>query len=358
MSVLCFASLKGGVGKTSLTVNLAHAFATRGCETLVIDLDPTAHASRLFKNSQQSRVAGGATFPTQSPLARLFFSDGFVEQIATSKSVLEFACAAQIDLCYRVRNNLQVLPASPELRYFLWGRGARFFSSAFSKLIEELRSMFDYILIDTAPDFNVVTRNALAVSDLITVPVDSSEMSIYCLEEIVENAKHIKGPAWAIIRSMVNRQASRVHKLSSNRLQQNFEMNTVNSREVDDYPDELPGSIEDPGEFISMVRRSERAKGSGGVGDRSNGKHESRAVSAHRSEESPIYLLNSLVYRTEQQNRLTFLAKTSFDDLSTARLADQYLAIAREMDELLSILSPQDEGASIDKFLSEGLGLS
>ena len=49
MGVICFASLKGGVGKTSAAVNTAHAFATAGCETVLVDLDPSCNASLFFR---------------------------------------------------------------------------------------------------------------------------------------------------------------------------------------------------------------------------------------------------------------------------------------------------------------------
>jgi len=54
MSIVCFASLKGGVGKTTLALNVSAAFAERGCKTLIIDLDPTAHSTRLFFGSSNS----------------------------------------------------------------------------------------------------------------------------------------------------------------------------------------------------------------------------------------------------------------------------------------------------------------
>jgi hypothetical protein len=57
--------------------------------------------------------------------------------------------------------------------------------------------------------------------------------------------------------------------------------------------------------------------------------------------ENPIYLLNSIIYRTENQNRLSFLGATSFDREDTKALAEQYRALAREVEEMLALTSEQ-----------------
>ena len=47
MGVVCFSSLKGGVGKTTVSLNVASAFAARGCETLLIDLANASEANNI-----------------------------------------------------------------------------------------------------------------------------------------------------------------------------------------------------------------------------------------------------------------------------------------------------------------------
>ena len=370
MGVICFGSLKGGVGKTSLSVNVAHAFAEKGNETLLIDLDPMGHASRFFA----SEFPKSGTHQ-ESPLARLFLgsdldrrggalnsgnsSNGGSSSAGNSGGlqggVIEAAIESYVSLIRPVREQFTVLPSGPELRHFLWGRGARLFKTFFAKLIEELRCSYDYIIIDTPPDFNVLTRNAIAVADLVTVPVDSSAMSIHCLEEIISSAAHIKGPTWLIIRSMVNKQASRVQKLSVSRLQENLALRSCQDidAESDSDDDDVVPDISNPELFISMLEEREQKK-------------ERRAADAasdrHRPEQkgddsSPIFLLNNLVFRSEEQNRLTFAGKTSFDVKGAANLKDQYLAVARELDQMLSYRASADPLLSNEEFSGMGFGL-
>lgn len=289
MSIICFASLKGGVGKTSLSINVAHAFARRGCRTLLLDFDPAAHASRWFKRDLLRKVE---TEP--SPLVQVILSD--TAESALSKNPDEAidigALIEQLTIQRDARNLLDVISGGMDLRHFLWGKGARLFRHILPKMLAAFEDEYDYVIIDTPPDSNVLTRTAIAHADIASVPLDSSEMSIHCLEELLISLAHIRGPSWALIRSMVTRSASRIQNLANTNIQRLLE-------------EHGRGTFEDT---------------------------------------SPIYLLRAMSYRTEQQNRLSFLGKTAFDQRETADLAEQYINISRELDAILSLRgSPNDD---------------
>jgi chromosome partitioning protein len=350
MSSICFASLKGGVGKTSLSLNVAHALAVRGCQTLLIDFDPTAHATRFFRNRFE-----GDSWPHEAALTRSLIGDDPASEEASS-------------LIIPVRPQLDLLPGGSELRYLMWGRGARAFCTHFARLFAELKSEYDYIIFDTAPEYNVLTRNAIALSALVAMPVDSSEMSIYALEELLESASHIKGPSWVIIRSMVSKAASRIHQLSQTRLGKN--MNLRPQSELEPEGEEaLEGEEEQSDDLFSYLEECADINGIGGGTSARNG-------NGHRTDpqvagavprpgaapssgvvqraRDPIYLLNSVVYRTEIQNRLSFLGKTAFEDRSADKLAAQYLSLAKELEQLLSLVTEQ-ESEPIEGFFEAGL---
>lgn len=359
MSVLCFGSLKGGVGKTSLSVNVAHAFAGRGCEILVIDLDPMGHATRFFrtggdsvqrenKHSESKHSEGKhpeAKHYGESPLARLFLSRA-LKNLPARQSLIEAALSARIPFIEKVRDGLTLLPGGPELRHFLWGRGARLFRDYFPRLLEELDGSYDYIVIDTPPDLNVLTRNAIAASQLVVVPVDSSAMSIHGLESLVQSTAHIKGPLWAIVRTMVTRQAVRLQRLSTERMHERLSVTSDLGSDDDDDLD-----IANPRSFISLLERCETEKS----------QLENSAPTSARARveqpSSPLYLLNALIYRSEQQNRLSFLGRTAFDSRSTAALQEQYGAVSRELENLLSLAAEETGMPEIAENFSLNLGL-
>jgi cellulose biosynthesis protein BcsQ len=337
MSVICFGSLKGGVGKTSLSVNVSHAFAERGCEVLLVDLDPMGHASRFFRSGNPHAQAA-----TESPLARLFLTCEFGEAEVDLGKMVEAAISAHVSLVNPVRPGLALLPSGPELRHFLWGRGARLFKQLFPRLLKELSCRYDYIVIDTPPDFNVLTRNAIGAADIVVVPVDSSAMSIHCLEEIVSSSAHIKGPTWAIVRSMVTRQASRMQQMTADRLRETLCVKDAQDEQSDE---EMGEDISNPMNFISLLEKRETQRKS---------THDGAGAEA---DQSPIYLLRSLIFRSEQQNRLSFMGKTAFDGKTDSGLREHYSSVSRELEGILSLSAESDPLLDVDENFPLSMGM-
>ncbi|MBL7663216.1 ParA family protein [bacterium] len=333
MSVISFTSLKGGVGKTSLSVNVAHAFACRGCRTLLIDCDPAAHATRLFTKHDAARTNSAA-------LAKLFLNREILTEESDEERLSLFDQLLDLDgLCENVRPSLDLIVGGSELRHLIWGVGAKAFAKLFPQLIHNLYDEYDQIIIDTPPDFNVITRNAIAAADLAVVPVDASEMAIWSLEELVENARHIQRPRWAIVRTMVNRSASRVRALGAERMTANLNL---------DASQELGSSEQDiatKDSFLSLLRSCEK-------------KNKAADPALKKTIDTrPIYLLHAMIYRTEQQNQLSFLSQTAFDRKQAATLAENYLHVAREIEELITITQklPDDLLPEIDLGFSQQL---
>lgn len=294
MGVICFSSLKGGVGKTSLSINVAAAFAARGGETLLIDLDPAAHTSRFFSKSRTLEEA---------PLPRLFLNP----EIKSAQSILEFALAKRVNLLKGVRERLVLLPGGAELRHFFWGKGTQSVKDNFSKLIAELHMSFDYIVIDTAPDLNILVRNAIAAADIAIAPVDGSVMSIDCLNQLMNDVAHIQGPQWAIVRSMFSKKASTLRNMSDKCIRENLA--------IKDMDHELTGIYSD-------------------------------RLNSDTQSADPIYLLDSIIYRTEEQNKLTYRAQTAFENRATKKLAHEYETLTKELDALLMVVEDKKDSAT------------
>ncbi len=294
MSVFCISSLKGGVGKTSLAVNIAHAFAKRDCRTLVIDLDPSAHATRFFRKRKS-----GDSFPKYPPLARIFFRKQETGRFEDS------AAPARDELfIVPVRNNLDIIPGGNELRYFVPGYAAKYFSK-FPPLLQELDLQYDHILIDTAPEFNILTRSSIAHSDLVVLPVDASEMSIDSVEDLLAAASDFTKARWAIARTMVTSVAYRSHCMSNQRLTERLSFSNFSLATEDGIK-----------QMTLDTAPSENRKG------------------------KDLFLLETMIFRTEVQNQLSFLGRTSFDARKTHLLAEQYKAAARELE---AIVAARDE---------------
>ncbi|MFH1808109.1 MAG: ParA family protein [Pseudomonadota bacterium] len=162
MRTITFASIKGGVGKTTMSVHTAAGLADLGHRTLLIDLDPQGHASTM---------AGFEIGPDDACAA-----DGFGQtpRVPFSRVVQETS-----------RKNLWVAPAGPrmaglERELFRWGHRLQ----AVTRAVQELRLDLDAVVVDTPPQLNAFTEAALAAGDLVVVPVPAMAHALQGFDEI------------------------------------------------------------------------------------------------------------------------------------------------------------------------------
>lgn len=209
MCVVCFSSLKGGVGKTSGAVNTAHALAQRGCETLLVDLDPSQAASGFFGfNARGERVAVKGVQKGERLGIRLS-GDG-------ESSVAERLRVAE------VRDGLHLLPIPAvgaggqddrDTSSFLWNLG---------DFLNELSGLYDFVVVDTPPIYSLRTRVPLITAGLVIIPVDCSAMGLAAFSRLVAAASPERPAGWALLRTMVNRRASAINRLVERKLEEAF----------------------------------------------------------------------------------------------------------------------------------------
>jgi len=176
--VISIANMKGGVGKTTITVGLAHAFAQSNPAAppriLIVDLDAQANASFWFCGDQKltELIESGRTM------------DAFLEDTVVlnqKRSLSDYVYA--LPRTDPARGAMSVIPCSPELRlieremtYFLSERRASLkeVENVVSELLlaelELLRTKHDLIIFDTAPGISALTEAALRASDVVIVP--------------------------------------------------------------------------------------------------------------------------------------------------------------------------------------------
>ncbi len=170
MPVISVLSLKGGVGKTSVTLGLAGAATLRGLATLVIDLDPQGNATSLL-----------AAHPSDVSVANVLAhpSRAVVEQALT-------ACAWEIE-----PGEVDVIVSHPSvIRFDSWTGSA--FKPKLARAMEFLDG-YDLVLIDCPPSLGALTREALAASDLALVVTTPSLFGSQGVERAVAEVDEIRG---------------------------------------------------------------------------------------------------------------------------------------------------------------------
>lgn len=165
---------KGGVGKSTITSNLAAIAAASGVRTLVVDLDPQANSTRYLLGDGADRLErSGSAFFDQMLNFKL-------RPLATE----DFIVATPFD-------NLFVLPADAEMEELQAKLESRY---KIYKLREALDAIdgFDQIWIDTPPALHFFTRSALIAADRCLIPFDCDEFARRALYTLLDNVGEIR----------------------------------------------------------------------------------------------------------------------------------------------------------------------
>lgn len=165
---------KGGVGKSSITCNLAAVAASQGVSTLVVDLDTQANATSYLGHSGKDDVVGITEF-FQSTL-EYKYRDLAPEDFARSTPF----------------ENLSLISASTELADLEQKLQSRHKIYKLREFLQNLQGSFDQIFIDTPPALNFYSLSALIAADRCLVPFDCDAFSRDALMELMITLDEIK----------------------------------------------------------------------------------------------------------------------------------------------------------------------
>ena len=178
--ILTVANQKGGVGKTTTTVNVAAALAQSGATVLVIDLDPQGNASTALGIPHHPEVASiYDVLIEDTPLA---------DVIADCPDVPNLRCApATIDLAGAEIELISLVARETRLRRAV---------TAYSEQLVERGERLDYIFIDCPPSLGLLTINAFVAASEVLIPI---QCEYYALEGLSQLLKTIE-----LVRSHLN----------------------------------------------------------------------------------------------------------------------------------------------------------
>ncbi len=164
---------KGGVGKSSITVNLAAISASEGYRTLVLDLDPQCNATQYLLGEHAETSA------ELQPNIGQFFAQT-LKLTGREKPLSEYVHPTRFD-------NLHVIPSNPELGEIEHLLQSKHKIYKLAGALKEIHRQYDNIFIDTPPAFNFYTLSALIAAQRCLIPFDCDAFSRRALYTLLEN---------------------------------------------------------------------------------------------------------------------------------------------------------------------------
>jgi len=166
---------KGGVGKSTITCNLAAISATQGKRTLVIDLDPQGNSTSYLL---------GSTAGDDQPTVAGFFEHSLSYSFKSVKPN-EFVVRTPFD-------QLDVMPSSASLNELQVKLESRQKIYKLREALQQLADTYERIYIDTPPALNFFTRAALIAATGCLIPFDCDSFSRQALYTLLENVQEIR----------------------------------------------------------------------------------------------------------------------------------------------------------------------
>lgn len=165
---------KGGVGKTTVSVNLAYGLARAGKRTLLIDLDPQAHSTAIYCPEVPKDATIGALFENRrTDLAKL----------VKPAEVKGEACS-----------NLWIIPSNIHLAVTAERViSAHFREQILDKALGRLAGQYDVALLDCPPNLGVITANAIYSADTILIPTTYGKYSLDGIADLFASIEVLRG---------------------------------------------------------------------------------------------------------------------------------------------------------------------
>ena len=165
--IISIANQKGGVGKTTTTINLSSILAKKGKKVLLIDADPQGNAT--------SGV--GAEKDVELSTYDILVNDTEIEE-AVEQTIIKnlLVCPSNINLAGAEVELVSMISREQRLK----------------EKLEEVKDRFDYIIIDCPPSLGLITLNAFTASDSVLIPIQCEYYALEGLGQLLNTVNLVK----------------------------------------------------------------------------------------------------------------------------------------------------------------------
>ena len=165
--IVSVANQKGGVGKTTTTVNLSTILAKKGKKVLLIDTDPQGNATSGLGVDKEADLSTYDLLITDTP------AEEIIQETAIKNLKI---CPSNINLAGAEVQLVSMMSREQRLR----------------EKLETIRDNFDYILIDCPPSLGLITLNAFTASDSVLIPVQCEYYALEGLGQLLNTVELVR----------------------------------------------------------------------------------------------------------------------------------------------------------------------
>ena len=165
--IISIANQKGGVGKTTTTVNLSAILAKKGKKVLLIDADPQGNATSGIGMEKDSELS---TY----------------DLLVSEEKVVDIIKKTEINNLYICPSNINLAGAEVQL-VSMMSREQRL-----KEKLDEIKDKFDYIFIDCPPSLGLITLNAFTASNSVLIPVQCEYYALEGLGQLLNTIELVK----------------------------------------------------------------------------------------------------------------------------------------------------------------------